>query len=239
MAHMHSSPSHDAGADAGAGAGAGAGVGVGGGGHMDHGWQYDLQVWRMDLLTLRGAIRTMRRTVLDRSGLAPGGSLLDVGCGPGGLALRAARRAGPAGRVAGLDPTPGQIGWARTKARWLCRPVDFREGSIESLPFPDGSFDAVTSTLMLHHLSPEVRGAGLAEIGRVLRPGGRLVVADFDPAPPEGSGAGSAPASVDPAAELIGLLESAGFRHLSIDRAPLPRVHRGWSGVTVVTATVG
>jgi ubiquinone/menaquinone biosynthesis C-methylase UbiE len=200
-----------------------------GGGHMDRGWQYDVLVWWMDTFKFGGRIRRVRRTVLERTAVGSGDSLLDVGCGSGTLALSAFRRVGPRGRVAGIDPTPGQISWARRKARWRRRAVDFRPGSVDSLPFPDRSFDAVTSTLMLHHLSPEMRRAGLGEVARVLRPGGRLVVADFDPVP---QGAGH-----DPAGQLAGLLETAGFAHLSTDRIAFARPHQGWTGATIVTAT--
>jgi ubiquinone/menaquinone biosynthesis C-methylase UbiE len=196
---------------------------------MNQGWRYDVLVWWMDTFRVGGRIRRLRRTVLERTAIGSGDSLLDVGCGSGTLALNAGRWVSPNGRAAGIDPTPGQISWARRKAEWLGRAVDFQEGSIDSLPFPDESFDAVTSTLMLHHLSPEMRRAGLREVARVLRPGGRLVVADFDPVPDQDAGH-------DPAGQLAGLLEMNGFTHLSTDRIAFPRSHRGWIGATIVAA---
>ena len=57
--------------------------------------------------------------------------------------------------------------------------IDFRVGVIESLPFPEETFDVVTSSLMMHHLPQPLRVTGLAEIWRVLKPGGRILVADM------------------------------------------------------------
>ena len=58
-------------------------------------------------------------------------------------------------------------------------PIEFQIGVIEQLAFPDQTFDVVFSTLMMHHLPAPLKRQGLAEIARVLKPGGRLVIADF------------------------------------------------------------
>ena len=71
------------------------------------------------------------------------------------------------------------IAVARKKAARKKLDIDFRVGVIEALPFPDSSIDVVTSSLMMHHLPENVKVRGLAEIYRVLKPGGRLLVADF------------------------------------------------------------
>ena len=107
--------------------------------------------------------------------------MLDVGCGTGTLALEVARRAGRAGRVVGVDPSTEQIARARSKAARHNVPIDFQIGVIEQLPFPDQTFDVVLSTLMMHHLPAPLKRQGLAEIARVLKPGGRLIIADFKP----------------------------------------------------------
>jgi len=106
---------------------------------------------------------------------------LDVGCGTGDLTLAAAKRAGSGGTVCGIDASPEMIDVARRKARNAHRAVQFRVEPVESLSFPDGSFDIVLSSLMMHHLPGELKRQALAEIGRVLRPGGRVVVVDFQP----------------------------------------------------------
>jgi ubiquinone/menaquinone biosynthesis C-methylase UbiE len=72
-----------------------------------------------------------------------------------------------------------QIARAQAKAARTRRAVAFQTGVIEQLPFPDQTFDVVLSTLMMHHLPKPLKARGLAEIARVLKPGGRLVIADF------------------------------------------------------------
>jgi demethylmenaquinone methyltransferase/2-methoxy-6-polyprenyl-1,4-benzoquinol methylase/phosphoethanolamine N-methyltransferase len=131
----------------------------------------------VDVLTL-GHTRRLRNVTIDAALLDVGESVLDVGCGTGGVTIPAAERVGPRGLAAGIDPSPEMIAVARSKADRLNLKVDFRIGVIESLPYPDGSFDAVTSSLMMHHLTPELQVKGIAEIYRVLKPGGRLLIAD-------------------------------------------------------------
>jgi demethylmenaquinone methyltransferase/2-methoxy-6-polyprenyl-1,4-benzoquinol methylase/phosphoethanolamine N-methyltransferase len=119
-----------------------------------------------------------RNTLLDLAAPAAAETVLDVGCGTGTLALAMAARPGVTG-VTGIDASPEMIEVARGKARKAGSDADFRVGLIEEIPFPDATFDLVTSSLMLHHLTPELKRAGLAEVRRVLKPGGRFVVMDF------------------------------------------------------------
>lgn len=135
---------------------------------------YDLTV---NLMTLGQAHRLRSRTVAHAL-LQPGESVLDVGCGTGGVTLPAKRQVGTTGSAAGIDPAPEMIAVARRKASQAGLEIDFRVGVIEALPFADGTFDAVTSSLMMHHLPEPLQVKGLAEIRRVLRPGGRLLIAD-------------------------------------------------------------
>ena len=136
---------------------------------------YDLLV---NIMTLGQAGR-LRRLTVDQALLRPGEGVLDVGCGTGSVTIPARLRVGENGKAAGIDPSPGMIAIARRKAARAELDIDFRLGVIEAIPFPDGTFDAVTSSLMMHHLPKHLRIKGLSEIKRVLRPGGRLLIADM------------------------------------------------------------
>ncbi|HEX6537339.1 MAG TPA: methyltransferase domain-containing protein [Gemmatimonadaceae bacterium] len=136
---------------------------------------YDLQSW---LLTF-GRGRAFRERLVSLARLRPGDSVLDVGCGTGTLAIAAKRRVGATGTVHGIDASPEMIALASRKAAKAGVDVAFRTGVAEALPFPDASFDAVVSTLMLHHLPKPVRRQLAREIRRVLRPGGRVLAVDF------------------------------------------------------------
>lgn len=136
---------------------------------------YDVSV---NIMTLGHADR-LRLLTLDQALLKSGESILDVGCGTGGVTIPAKIRVGENGSAAGIDPAPEMIAVARRKAERAGIEIDFRVGVIESLPFPDGAFDAVTSSLMMHHLPEHVQVKGRSEIRRVLKPGGRLLIADM------------------------------------------------------------
>jgi ubiquinone/menaquinone biosynthesis C-methylase UbiE len=147
----------------------------------------------------------------------PGEQVLDVGCGTGTLALEVARRAGRAGRVTGIDPSTEQIARARSKAAMHNVPIDFQIGVIEHLPFPDQTFDVVLSTLMMHHLQAPLKRQGLAEIARVLKPRGRLIIADFKPKQERQGQAAWFHAGGSSMQDLATMVSDAGFEQLETE----------------------
>ncbi len=138
-------------------------------------------VWYDLLLTVIsfGRERALREKVLGLARLQPGDTVLDVGCGTGTLAIAAKRHVGASGAVYGVDASIEMIARAQKKARKVHMDICFKNGLAEALPFPDGQFDAVLSTVMLHHLPRKARGHCAKEIHRVLKPGGRLLAVDF------------------------------------------------------------
>jgi len=118
--------------------------------------------------------------------LRPGEVVIDLGCGAGIDTILAARQVGPSGRVVGLDMTPEMVARARRNAAAAGHAnVEIREGLIEDLGLPDASVDVVISNGVLNLSTRKSRV--LAESFRVLRAGGRIVIADLvlDEALPE------------------------------------------------------
>jgi ubiquinone/menaquinone biosynthesis C-methylase UbiE len=183
------------------------------------GWRYDLHGWFIDTCLFRGQGRTLRRRTIALADTRPGESVLDVGCGTGTLALEMARRVGKlAGRVCGIDPGAEQIARARAKAARRHLPVEFDVAGMERLPFPDATFDVVLSTLMMHHVPAPIKRQGLAEIARVLRPGGRLLIADFSRKQDRAGLAARFHAGGSSMQDLATLVREAGFERLDIEK---------------------
>ena len=139
----------------------------------------------VNLLTL-GQISRLRQMTVDQAQLHSGEKILDVGCGTGAVTIPAKKKVGENGTAVGIDPDPEMIAIARRKARRENLEIDFRVGAIESLPFPDETLDVVTSSLMMHHLPEHLQVKGLAETFRVLKLGGRILIAEMRR--PTGSG---------------------------------------------------
>jgi ubiquinone/menaquinone biosynthesis C-methylase UbiE len=163
--------------------------------------------------------RSFKDRLLDQASLREGLEVLDLGCGTGTLALWAKRRA-PGARVAGIDGDRRILARARAKAARARLEIDFDEGLSYELPYQDGSFDRVLSSLFFHHLRDLDKARTLAEVHRVLRPGGELHVADWGPPPDRLMAAlslsirtldGRAPTRANFAGELPAMIERAGF----------------------------
>ena len=110
--------------------------------------------------------------------LNPGDAVLDIGCGAGVDSLVAAHLVGAGGRVVGLDVTPAMVERARASlSRLGLANVTFQVGEAEALPFPDNNFDAIISNGVFNLTLNKDKA--LHEAHRVLKPGGRLMLADM------------------------------------------------------------
>ena len=137
--------------------------------------RYDL----MNRLMTFGCDRAWRRYVVQQATLPPGGCLLDVGVGTGDIALEVLERNDSA-RVMGADFTLAMMDVGRRRRGG--QRVGWVSADALALPFPDGSFDAVTSGYLMRNVS-DVLGAFREQV-RVVRPGGRVVCLDTTPPPP-------------------------------------------------------
>ncbi len=139
---------------------------------------YDMQVE----VLFTGAADAMRRQVLPDLHRALGGRpqrglrLLDIACGTGRFTA-ALKDNWPGAQVTGLDLSAAYLDHARR--RLGARPrLHWQQGAAEALPWPDGHFDAVSAVFLFHELPPKVRGQAAAEMARVTRPDGRIVLVD-------------------------------------------------------------
>ena len=137
-----------------------------------------LLVSGMDVTSGWPAVRQLRAWERQRLALVAGESLLDVGCGPGHVIIDLASAVLPTGTALGLDVSDAMVAEGRRRAADAGAGVDFRVADALSLPVATGSVDACRSERMLQWVSDI--GQATAELVRVLRPGGRLVVTDTD-----------------------------------------------------------
>lgn len=134
---------------------------------------YDL----MNSAMTAGLHHQWRERAVDRAEVGPGSDALDICCGTGDLALELRRRIGPDGRVVGSDFSEQMLDIARAKSGEQGLPVEFGWADALDLPYGDASFDAVTVGFGARNLADLDKG--LAEMARVLRPGGRVVILEI------------------------------------------------------------
>ena len=183
-----------------------------------------------------------KRRVLERAAIRAGERVLDAGCGTGTLAVAAASAA-PDVSVTGLDGDPAILARAREKAKAAGVQIEFDEAMANEMPYPDASFDVVFATELFHHLTDEVKAQTAAELARVLRPDGRLVVADLGrPSDPLMRVAvratvqmldGVETTALNVRGELPGVLAAAGFRDVEV-RDRLRSMTGTWEIITAV-----
>ena len=116
--------------------------------------------------------------LIAQANIQPGHEVLDLGCGTGTLAIMA-KLAQPSADVVGLDADPDMLKVAKYKSSIQNVPVKFDVGFTNQLPYPDGSFDRVLSSIMIHHLKTPDKWQTAREVHRVLKPGGQLHIIDF------------------------------------------------------------
>jgi ubiquinone/menaquinone biosynthesis C-methylase UbiE len=130
-----------------------------------------------DLLTRVLGMNRTYDALVAQAELAPGLRVLEIGCGTGNVTTRV-KRAEPGADVIGTDPDPLALARAQRKAQGLAG-IRFERAYAQNLPFADGEFDRALSSMMLHHLDEDVKAGALAEVHRVLRPGGTLHIVDI------------------------------------------------------------
>jgi arsenite methyltransferase len=114
-----------------------------------------------------------RQAIMRALNLKTGERVLDVGSGPGHQVLEMSPMVGPTGKVDGVDISKSMLQIARSRCDSISN-IEFHEGDVVGLPFPEGTFNAVMSSMVFEYL-PDVPGA-LKEVHRVLKPGGRVAI---------------------------------------------------------------
>jgi ubiquinone/menaquinone biosynthesis C-methylase UbiE len=141
-------------------------------------WQLALDAAeRYQQILVPAIIGPAARALVDRADLGEGRAVLDVGCGTGAATRFAARKIGASGRVVGLDVNAGMIGVAQSMPSDAGAVIEWIENSAYELPFMEAEFDAVICAQTLQFL--EHRPQALAEMYRVLKPGGSIALSHW------------------------------------------------------------
>ena len=170
----------------------------------------------------------MRAMVADDLQLRSGDQVLDVGCGTGRLAIVFAERVGSSGSVNGVDPAAEMIKRASSRARKRGVPVSFQVAFAQDLPFADESFEALACTLVLHHVAEDDQLTAVQEMYRVLKPSGRLLIAEFHQGPGQRRRPGPRwlrHSGEDMLDKALRLVSASGFTHVTSGSTNL-----GWLG---------
>jgi ubiquinone/menaquinone biosynthesis C-methylase UbiE len=130
-----------------------------------------------DLLTRVLGMGKVYDALVAQADLRDGLRVLEIGCGTGNVTTRV-KRAAPGADVVGIDPDPLALARSQRKVAGLSG-IRFERAYAQQLPFEDGEFDRALSSMMLHHLDEDVKAGALAEVYRVLRPGGQFHILDI------------------------------------------------------------
>src|SRR5947209_17190896 len=141
--------------------------------------RFDALTWLYDpVVALTSRERGFKQRLLQHARIKDGEAVLDLACGTGTLAIEVKKNR-PKARVSALDGDRSILQRARQKAKEAGVRIDFQPGLSNELPYDGGSFDVVLSTLFFHHLTDEAKADTAEEVRRVLRLGGRVLIADW------------------------------------------------------------
>jgi len=132
-----------------------------------------------DFFTKLLGVEAAHQRLIEQAAIQPGYRLLEIGCGTGNLSILA-KRLYPSAEVVGIDPDSKALSMAQKKAQRAGLDIEFQEAFSDQLSFPEASIDNVFSAFMLHHIQPESKIPSLQEVLRLLKPGGALLLADFE-----------------------------------------------------------
>lgn len=138
---------------------------------------HDVLLPGYDLLTRLLGMNRVYDALIAQAELADRQRVLEIGCGTGNLTIRA-KRAHPQAELVGTDPDPRALARAQRKAHGLTG-IRFAHAYAQQLPYANGGFERVLSSMMLHHLGDDIKARAAAEVFRILRPGGRLHLVDI------------------------------------------------------------
>jgi demethylmenaquinone methyltransferase/2-methoxy-6-polyprenyl-1,4-benzoquinol methylase/phosphoethanolamine N-methyltransferase len=138
---------------------------------------YDVLVSKL----MPGDDKQFRAEIVKLANIQPNEKVLDVGCGPGTLAVMAKLKSDPSVKVYGTDAAVEMIERAKQKAQQAGAEVEFKAGLAEALDYPDNTFDVVMNSLFVHHMPGDLKMKAFAEMYRILKPNGRLLVIEFEP----------------------------------------------------------
>jgi SAM-dependent methyltransferase len=130
------------------------------------------------VVALTSRERGFKRRLLEHARIKDGESVLDLACGTGTLAVEV-KKEHPKSKVSGIDADTAVLGRAKAKAKEAGVKISLQQGLSNDLPYDARTFDVVLSTLFFHHLTDEAKADTAEEIRRVLRLGGRLLIADW------------------------------------------------------------